>query len=121
MRFKTDENVHPDAAGLLRERGHDALTVWDQDLRGTADRSLLNLCLVEGRILITLDLDFADIRSFPPTQGRGTIILRPFQENRAAVLKLIDHLLGLLERENPTGALWIVDEHSVRIRSGEDA
>lgn len=26
MRFKTDENVHPAAARLLREHGHDAVT-----------------------------------------------------------------------------------------------
>ena len=35
MRFKVDENLHPDAADLLRSAGHDAMTVYDHGrLRG---------------------------------------------------------------------------------------
>ena len=34
MLFKIDENLHPDVASVLREHGHDAVTVWDQGLRG---------------------------------------------------------------------------------------
>ena len=59
MRFKTDENVHPDVAALLREQGHDAATVWDQSLRGATDANL-------------------------------------------------------------AASLWIVDEHSIRVRGGDE-
>ena len=34
MRFKVDENLHPEASAFLVEQGHDALSVWDQNLRG---------------------------------------------------------------------------------------
>ncbi len=37
MQFKTDENIHPEVAELLRQSGHDAVTVWDQDLRSHCD------------------------------------------------------------------------------------
>jgi len=37
IRFKVDENLHPEAAMFLRDHGHDAVTVWDQNLRGTSD------------------------------------------------------------------------------------
>jgi hypothetical protein len=30
MRFKVDENLHSDFADLLRQHGHDALTVYEQ-------------------------------------------------------------------------------------------
>jgi hypothetical protein len=30
VEFKIDENLHSDAAGLLRRHGHDAVTVYDQ-------------------------------------------------------------------------------------------
>ncbi len=33
MQFKIDENLHADAADLLRQHGHDALTVFEQGLR----------------------------------------------------------------------------------------
>jgi hypothetical protein len=34
VRFKTDENLPIEAATLLRQHGHDALTVSDQSLAG---------------------------------------------------------------------------------------
>jgi Domain of unknown function (DUF5615) len=41
MRFKVDENLHPGAAAFLAEQGHDALSVWDQNLRGAKDPAWL--------------------------------------------------------------------------------
>lgn len=49
MRFKTDENLHPELAVFLRENGHDALTVWDEELRGHPDTDLAAACQSEQR------------------------------------------------------------------------
>ena len=65
MRFKTDENLHPELAVFLRENGHDALTVWDEQRRGRPDTDLAALCQLEQRALVTLDIGFADIRVYP--------------------------------------------------------
>ena len=35
MRFKTDENLPPEAAAFLRDNGHDAQTVWDQRMQAS--------------------------------------------------------------------------------------
>jgi predicted nuclease of predicted toxin-antitoxin system len=51
MRFKTDENLHPDVAVFLRGEGHDTLTVWDQGLRGQSDSSVVEVCRSENRAL----------------------------------------------------------------------
>lgn len=40
MKFKVDENLPVEAATILREAGHDALTVHDQGLRGAFDPKL---------------------------------------------------------------------------------
>jgi predicted nuclease of predicted toxin-antitoxin system len=119
MRFKTDENVHPDVAEYLRQQGHDALTVWDEALRGTADDHLAQVCQAERRALITLDLDFADIRSYPPEQFAGMIVLRLSSQSRSHVLQSVARLLPLLTENSVAGHLWIVDEQHVRVR-GED-
>lgn len=120
MRFKTDENLHPDAAMFLQERGHDALTVWDQDLRGRADADLAEICRTENRALITLDMDFADIRTYPPQNYAGLIVLRLTHQDRGHVLQTIHRMIRLLERQEITGRLWIMDEHSLRVRGGEE-
>lgn len=63
MRFKVDENLPIDVGDLLGSAGHDALTVFDQKLIGEDDRCVLDICQAEERTLITLDLDFSDVRS----------------------------------------------------------
>ena len=76
MKFKIDDNLHTDAAALLRQHGHDALTVYDQGLQGEADSEIASVCQHEQRVILTLDLDFSDIRHYPPTVYHGIIVLR---------------------------------------------
>lgn len=61
MRFKTDENLHPEVAEFLRRHGHDAVSVWDEGLRGTKDVQIIERCRLEKRALLTLDVGFGDI------------------------------------------------------------
>jgi predicted nuclease of predicted toxin-antitoxin system len=76
MRFKTDENVPLEAVDLLRAAGHDAFSVFDQSLAGQPDDRIASVCQQEDRVLITLDTDFADIRTYPPAHYPGIIVLR---------------------------------------------
>ena len=116
MRFKTDENLHPQLAVFLRENGHDALTVWDEELRGHPDTDLAAACQSEQRALVTLDTGFADIRVYPPRQYAGLIVLRVTDQSRRSILKVFPRVLNLLKSEPLSGQLWIVSERSVRIR-----
>ena len=47
---------------LLRQAGHDAITVFDQDLQGHSDTEIASVCRAEKRVIVTIDLDFSDIR-----------------------------------------------------------
>ncbi len=40
MRFKLDENLPMELAGLLRDAGHDVSTVLDQQLGGSSDEEV---------------------------------------------------------------------------------
>ncbi len=75
MKFKTDENLPAEAAAVLRESGFDAETVWDESLSGSAADVIVARTRSEGRILVTLDLDFANIRSYAPREHPGIIVL----------------------------------------------
>ena len=76
------------------------------------------MCRVEGRALVTLDTDFADLRTYPPGRTAGIIVLRLRRQDRAHVLETIRRLVPPLTTETLAGHLWIVDEDRVRIRSG---
>ena len=116
MKFKIDENLPIEVAQRLQEAGHDALTVLNQQLGGETDVNLAKVCQLENRVIITLDLDFADIRAYPPQVYAGLIVLRLKQQDKPYVLQVIERLLKALQDETIENALWIVDERRIRIR-----
>ena len=94
MRCKIDENIPIDAAQLLRASGHECDTVYDEALSGARDESVIGRCRFERRVLLTLDLDFADIRAYPPGEYHGIVVLRPSEVDRPRVLRLIGRLIA---------------------------
>jgi predicted nuclease of predicted toxin-antitoxin system len=119
MRFNVGENLHDDIAVALRSRGHDAMTVHDQSMRGSSDARLSEVCRAEGRAIISFDLDFANVRDYPPGDYPGLIALRLVDQSRPYVLRIFASVLDLLDREELTGCLWVVEENRVRIRRAD--
>ncbi len=116
MKFKVDENLPVEAAELLRQAGHDAATVLEQHLSGEAEPEIASVCQRENRTLVTLDLDFADIRAYPPAQYPGLIVLRLKQQDRPHVLEILSRLIRIFPDEPLERRLWIVEERQIRIR-----
>lgn len=86
LRFKLDENLHRDAMAPFRVAGHDVESALDEQLGGQSDAIVFAACQRETRILVTLDLDFADIRRYAPSEHAGIWVLRPSTQS-------ITHLL----------------------------
>jgi predicted nuclease of predicted toxin-antitoxin system len=118
MEFKIDENLPIEAAQAIQAAGHGAATIHDQGLVGEPDPRIAAVCQSEGRALVTLDLDFSDIRAYPPGDYAGIIVLRPRTQAKPPVMNLIGRLIPLLASEPLVGKLWIVQENGVRIRQG---
>ena len=75
-RFKLDDNLPSRAALVLRKAGHDASTVSEEGLGGSSDEALARACADEDLVLLTLDLDFADIRACGSPDSPGIVVLR---------------------------------------------
>ena len=116
MRLKLDENIPNRVEPALRSLGIDVETARSEGLAGTDDPTLLAACVAEGRILVTLDLDFSDIRAYSPEAHRGVWVFRPAQQTFAAVLNLVRHGIRLSSVERTVGQLWVIDEKNIRIR-----
>lgn len=116
LRFKLDENLPGRVAVALCSLGHDVETAYSEGLAGARDPILLAACTAEDRVLVTLDLDFSDIRVYPPGSHRGIWVLRPAEQTFAAVLNLALAGIRLSSAERTSGQLWVVDERRVRIR-----
>jgi predicted nuclease of predicted toxin-antitoxin system len=116
MRLKIDENLHEDVAAQFAAAGYEAHTVYDEGLRGSSDEIIIERCQNEERILVTLDLDFADIRTYPPASHLGVIVLRLGNQSRSHILHVLAPVSALLNKEPIAGRLWIVSEAGVRVR-----
>lgn len=116
MKFKTDENLPVEVADELRRNGRDAITVVEQRLAGRPDARVAEVCKAEGRALITLDLNFSDIRRYPPNEYAGIIVLRPTVQSIKNIGILIRKVIDTLPTNPLFGRLWIVDDAQIRIR-----
>ena len=72
----------------------------------------------EGRVLLTLDPDFANIHSYPPAQHPGIIVLRLKSQDKLTVIAFVRRIAAALDRRSPAGELWIVEPDRIRFRSG---
>jgi predicted nuclease of predicted toxin-antitoxin system len=117
LRFKLDENMPSSVASLLRSAGHDVDTVFEERLAGAIDSEVYRAAYTAERILVTLDLDFADIRTYRPSDGRGVWILRAPSHDVKSLTAMLTRALAITEAEPTAGKLWIVEPDRVRIRS----
>ena len=119
MRAKIDENMPVDAVGLLVGAGWDTSTVHDEQLVGADDRRVIEACRHEDRVLFSLDLDFADIRTCPPEAWSGIVVLRPGEPDRDSVLALLATALPAFASEPVRQRLWIVEPNRIHIRGAD--
>lgn len=116
MRILLDENIDYPAGALLKSRGFDTVHVRDTVVRGCSDSAVLDLARNEGRVLVTFDADFADIRRFPPAHHAGVIRLRLRRTVWATLQHVLPALLARLEDTTLQGRLVVATESRFRIR-----
>jgi predicted nuclease of predicted toxin-antitoxin system len=116
MRLKIDENLPVELAELLADARHEAVTVFAQHLQGQNGSRIAQVCGREGRVLITLDLDFADMRAYPPQHYPDFIVLRVGTQDKPHILHVFERAIALIGAEPLEHRLWIVEETRVRIR-----
>ncbi|PSB60653.1 hypothetical protein C7B61_17115, partial [filamentous cyanobacterium CCP1] len=86
MLIKLDENMSNAHTEFLRQIGHGCDRVTDEGLSGATDEVVWQQVCLEQRLFITLDLDFSDVRRFPPGTHPGILLLRPRSRSRQAIL-----------------------------------
>lgn len=117
MKFLLDANMPRAALAVLRLQGHDADHVRDLGWGDASDDHIAACALETDAVLVSRDLDFADIRRFAPEALPGILLLRMSDECRA------DEIATVLGRFLTTdlvarlpGHLVILERDRVRFR-----
>jgi len=119
MKLKLDENLSRHLKPLLTRIGHDVVTAADENLLSCSDTKIASAALREERMLLTLDVEFADLRKYPPGSHPGIILFRPPSFGPLSVNKFIADFVNSADLSKLTSCVAIVDPVNVRVRSPE--
>lgn len=122
MIFLLDANMPRAAQAALRERGHECLHVRDLGLGNADDAQIAQTARDTGAVLISRDLDFADVRRFDPALWPGIVVLRVPDDDTATriaetLMRFVDDRPLLLRL---AGRLAILEHDRVRFRPALD-
>jgi len=116
LKFKIDENLPAEFAEILRVAGFEAATVAEESLSGAADSALLERCRAETRVLMTLDLDFANVQAHPVGTHAGILVFRSKSQDKLTLISVLKRTVPVLKRRPPEGQLWIIQPDRIRYR-----
>ena len=118
LQVTIDENLPVESAELSCDAGHDARIVGEQGLSGRDDFEVVAACRQERRVLVTMDLDFADVRGYPPADHASLVVLRLVRQDRPHVVAVPARLVPTPDLASPDGHLGTVEEPQVCMRPG---
>ena len=75
MRFLIDADLPRSVGDLIRHYGHDAIDVRDIGMRRALDATIAEHAQRERLCLLTGDFDFSDVRTYPPADYAGIVVL----------------------------------------------
>lgn len=106
------------ASVIVRAHGHVPEHVRDIGLGDAIDARIDEHAQSISAVLVTRDLDFADIRRYPPAQRSGLLVMRvPDESTAAQIAEVLDRFLALKELvAQLPGHLVILERDRVRFR-----
>jgi len=116
MKFLADQCVFGKTIRTLRENGFEVVTLRDLDKASASNAEVLAIASEQDLILISNDLDFANILIHPPGTHQGLIVLRVNQQTEDLVHQNLVEYLATVNRESLRRALTVIDHRGWRIR-----
>jgi predicted nuclease of predicted toxin-antitoxin system len=116
MRFLGDMGISPRTIALLREQRYDAIHLVEQNLERMEDPHILEKARQEERILLTVDLDFAQLLAISGDSLPSVILFRLGNVSREVVNNRLMLVLNDYASDLKTGAIISVNDVSIRLR-----
>jgi predicted nuclease of predicted toxin-antitoxin system len=118
VRFFIDANMPRSIVALMTQHGHEVEFARDVGLGSAPDEQIAARAQATLAALITRDLDFSDVRAYPPEKYSGIVVVRvPDGALSNEIALVVERFLREpLFITNLNGRLAIVEPDRVRFR-----
>ncbi len=108
--------VTPQAVDHLALNGHQAVHASTIGLSSASDTDLLDLARVEGRIVVTADLDYPRLLALHKASSPGVILFRGGAYSDLEMLNLLDRVLAQVPEPELVRSITVIDRARIRKR-----
>jgi predicted nuclease of predicted toxin-antitoxin system len=116
MKFLLDMGLAQSTARYLQTLGYDAIHLRDQGLQRLPDDQIIQKARVEGRVILTHDLDFSRLVAISQSQLPSVITFRLKDMRPAQVNHYLNEALDHFSPELQAGALMSIGDNGIRVR-----
>ena len=116
MRFLADMCVDVRIVRWLQEQEHDATHLRDEGLHRMPNGEIFKKAINEDRIVITFDLDFAEIAALTEGKKASVILFRLRNTRTPHVIERLSTVLEDSSEALKKGAVVVVEESRHRVR-----
>jgi len=116
MKFFADHCAYSVTVKFLRALGYKVETAKEAGLEVAEDTEILQHARDTDAVLITNDLDFANIILYPPSSPMSIIVLKISKATIPQVHAVLRHMLKDIPSDRFRGALFVIDHNKYRVR-----
>ena len=116
IRLIADVHISPLTVAALKVQGYDIVRTTDLLPATAADAEILELARIQGRVILTQDLDFSMLVALGNYGLPSLITLRLSSVKPDLVTQKLLNVLPTVETELTEGAAVTINDDSVRIR-----
>jgi len=116
MKFLADMGISPRTVNWLKAAGYDAVHLVEEGLEQLADDEILVKSRDEGRILLTVDLDFGYLLAVSGETLPSVILFRLGNESYEMINQRLSEVVSQCTEDLEAGAIISVSDQAFRVR-----
>lgn len=116
MKFLADMGISLRTVSWLRSAGYDVVHLREQGLQKLPDDQILMKACAEERIILTVDLDFAQLLAVSGDSLPSVILFRLGNENYNVINQCLTDILNQCQEDLEAGAIISVNNENFRVR-----
>lgn len=116
MKFLADMGISPRTVAWLRQQGYEAVHLIEEGLERLPDEDILVKARDEGRVLLTLDLDFGYLLAASKERLPSVVLFRLGNASYTMINNRLNDVLSQCATDLATGAIISVSDNAFRVR-----